>query len=428
MTKASIVHAETRLTNITQIMRPEIGPVYRSVISIATLHQLLKKAVVRYAPKYQRGFRLKADDLPEDNYGVLLPLNSDNLALDTRRAEAMAVKYLQRRLFTSHVTWNVRIDTEEDLPHYDEDKSMLTITSEITVPDTGHRHLAYFTLAQWHADQNKVPDVVVVDQVPVPREDFIDFLDDFDPRTEHIYVEIYCLTEENEGRLFDEFNSDAKPPATAIALDLNPTKTPSRRFVYELMEASDIFAREEIECRRNTIGSKSRKLVTNATLEAAVRPMAKDLAVLEKDRSAYQDLRGFTSAFFEEWAAHFPAWLPGASADDRNKLRDDSLALSNIMMHPLFRIVFRLWQEYHDSGTDWHNDKKWRSVIAKISRVMDRTNEEWQGRILVQVLDKEGKPAWSLSSTRQTREAAYQYLCDVGGIKEQPRRALAIAQ
>jgi uncharacterized membrane-anchored protein YjiN (DUF445 family) len=97
------------------------------------------------------------------------------------------------------------------------------------------------------------------------------------------------------------------------------------------------------------------------------------------------------------------------------------------MMHPLFRIVFRLWDEHVDNGTNWRNDKKWRTVIAKIARVMDRENPAWNGRIKVQVLNKQGEIDWSLSSTRQTREAAYQYLCDIAGIKEEVRPPLAVA-
>lgn len=42
---------------------------------------------------------------------------------------------------------------------------------------------------------------------------------------------------------------------------------------------------------------------------------------------------------------------------------------------------------------------------------MDRDNPDWKGRILVTTYNKRsGKQQLSLSSTRQTRESAYQYL------------------
>ena len=52
------------------------------------------------------------------------------------------------------------------------------------------------------------------------------------------------------------------------------------------MGTSRIFSRDGVETRGNTIGSKSRKLTTNSTLEGSVRPMQKQLAALEKDPSA----------------------------------------------------------------------------------------------------------------------------------------------
>ena len=49
---------------------------------------------------------------------------------------------------------------------------------------------------------------------------------------------------------------------------------------------------------------------------------------------------------------------------------------------------------------------------------MSRDNPEWIGRILIKRFDQDGKLAGlSVSSTRQTREAAYSYLCKVAGRK-----------
>jgi len=73
---------------------------------------------------------------------------------------------------------------------------------------------------------------------------------------------------------------------------------------------------------------------------------------------------------------------------------------------------------------DWRQDRKWSNAITRIAGkangtmdVMDRKNPAWQGKILVEVMDSNGKQGWSLSSTRQTREAAFQYLCEVTGLK-----------
>src|SRR5438128_1611623 len=89
-------------------------------------------------------------------------------------------------------------------------------------------------------------------------------------------------------------------------------------------------------------------LFTPVQIEAAMRNMCKpsELAALEKTPDAYEDLVDFMGAFFEEWAHHFPAFLPDKSADERNKLRSESFALSNVMFHPLFKLAYDLWKNH----------------------------------------------------------------------------------
>jgi hypothetical protein len=432
------ISAKIKLENVTKIERRGIGPVYRAIITMDNLYRLLKRSVIQYAPKYQRGFKTSMVDVPEYRYMELMPLHHPELQLNPKRAQVMAVKYLQGKLFTSHVTWNARKENDAPEPKFDDKTNTLTLETTLTVPDTGHRHLGYYTLSLWHYNSSDIPEEVDVDGTPVSKSEILDDLEEFDPKHEPVYVEVYSLSPEMEGYLYDEFNADAKPPATAVALDLNPQKTPSRRFVYNLMDRSEILARDEIECRRNTIGSKSRKLTTNSTLEASMRPFQRQLAQLEKNSETYDDLLEFFCDFFEEWSRHFEAWRPAASAEARWKFRDTSFALSNIILHPLCRLTMRLWQEYNDDSKDWTKENGWKDVIAKIAGdtkpegksknvpVMSRENTDWKGKILIETLDrKTGKRIYSLSNTRQTREAAYQYFCEISGVGiEKPKRRI----
>jgi hypothetical protein len=241
-----------------------------------------------------------------------------------------------------------------------------------------------------------------------------------------VFCEVYTLKPEAEGWLCDEFNADSKPPARAVAIDLNQQKTPTRRFVYALMDRCSIFGRDQVERRANTIGSKSRKLTTNSTLESAVRPIRHELVELEKDEGSYRDLLDFTCAFFEEWGRHYPAFQPNATGDERHSLRDRSFALSNVLMHPMFRLVYDLWSGYHDRKAEWKGDEGWKQVIARLAGEVDATDEdgeikrveamsqknpEWIGRVLIKKFDQDGNlKGYSVSSTRQTREAADSYL------------------
>jgi len=429
--------SRTEVSNVTAIRRPGVGAIYRAVITIDQLYEALRDSVIRYAPKYQRGFRRSQEDIAEADYDLLLPINDDRLQLDLRRAQAMAVKFLMamagdvrgKRLFTSFVVWNARHGEGRPEPVLRDDGT-LEIRTVITVPDTGHRHLTYFLLGNWKHNETSIPDEVTIDEGDVVTKAEIErWLEDFDPadpETSSLFVDIYNLEPEQEGWLYDEFNSDGKPPAGAVAIDLNHDKTPSRRFVYTLMERSPIFDRTQVETRANTIGSKSRKLTTNSTMESAIRPYSKRLARLERqERQAYDDLISFVVAFFAEWANHFPAFDPDASGDQRQEFRAESFALSNIMFFPLFRLVFELWEKYHGEGLEWSKQDEWPDAIARLAAkvtvpepddptkkvkvdFMSRRNPAWEGKILVKKYDSDGNfSGWSLSSTRQTRDAAF---------------------
>jgi hypothetical protein len=433
----STLTAAIQLNDVMRINRRGIGDIYRGQISLQTLHDAIKHSTIRYAPRYQRGFK-KHMEKGEADYDLLLPIDHPELQIDPKRSQAMAVKYLQGRLFTSHVTWNARVEEGDEAPEFDEETRTLSIPTSLSVPDTGHRHLAYFDLVEWSERPSEIPQQVTVNDDPVSGDEIRKMLKGFDPKSEQVFCEVYMLTPEKEGRLYDEFNADAKPPARAVAIDLNQQKTPTRRFIYALMDRCSIFSRDEVETRANTIGSKSKKLTTNSTLEGAVQPIRSELIQLEKDErekgdGSYKDLLDFTCSFFEEWGRHFPAFQPGASADERHQLRDRSFALSNVMMHPLFQLVYDLWSDYHNRKAEWKSDDAWKKAIAKLAgdvtatdekgktktvNAMSRENPEWIGRVLIKRFDQDGKPlSPSVSSTRQTREAAYSYLCKVAGLK-----------
>jgi hypothetical protein len=433
MRRRTKVSSVIRLDNVTRITRRKIGSIFRAVVSLADLAEFLRKSFVQYAPKYQRGFRQDLIDVEEDRFKFLAPISYEELQIDPRRANEMAVKYLQGNLYTSMLTWNARRESGNGEPRYDEDTMTLLIDGILTIPDTAHRHRAYYNLVLWKNDAKLIPDQVVVNRVPVKKDEILRLIADFDPENEFVFVDVYNLEPIQEGFLYDEFNDDSKKPSTAVALDLNPVKTPSRRFMNRVMQESRILSRDEVETRRNTIGSKSRKLVTNASIEAAVRPMERELIRHEKTPKTYEDLVSFVCEFFEEFSSHYSAWRPNASAEERHALRSSSFALSNIMIHPLMRLAFEMWKGYQASGKNWRNDSAWRDAIARITgpakavepkskkewrgALMDRENPDWIGKILITVYNKkDGKPQLSLSNTRQTREAAFQFLHEKSGL------------
>ena len=407
---------------------PGTGRVYRGTISVAQLARLIKSGTVKYAPQYQRGFRRTKDDPAE--YEALRPLTDTALQNKVSRAQEMAVKYLSGRLYSAGIIWNARKEAGEPAPSWDPETRDLVISTEITVPDTAHRHLNYFLLARWKREPDSVPQTVIVNEKPVLKAEIQSYLDTFDPHAALIFLEIYNLSDEHEGWLYDQFNNEAKKPDRAVGIQLNRQKTPSRRFLDALMKTSPVFSEAEVETRSNSIGSESRKLTTISTLAAAAEQdgFKKLLITLEDDANnppAYMVLLTFIGDFFAVYSKVFPAFIPGSTVDERKRFRDQSYALSNIMFHPLFRIAKDLWLTYRARGLDWRTEDDWKRAIARLDsqvagpdgatvNVMSRDNPNWVGKIAIEIYGPNGPTGkTSLSNTRQTRDAAYQYLLEV---------------
>jgi hypothetical protein len=106
----------------------------------------------------------------------------------------------------------------------------------------------------------------------------------------------------------------------------------------------------------------------------------------------------------------------------------------------MFRLAFDLWEKYRkeakegEDGEVWRSVQEWKDGLARLAgATMDREskddngnvvsvgNPDWQRSILVPTFDPTGKPTgWSISSTRQTREAAFHYLVEKTGVKLPP--------
>lgn len=438
------------IEDVHRVKRPGIGPVYVGRITIGDLADALTGGDVKYAPKYQRGLKVSDDNIYDSE--TLVDIHSENLQIEVKRAEAMAAKYLialsgegSRMLFNPDIIWNARADPNRPAAEYDSKRKSLTLHSSITVPDSAHRHYAYYLLKLWHADHETVPDQIVIaeDGESVDSGDLIRWLEKFDPYDEEessILVEVFNVARELEGKLFDEYNVEGKKPSTSASIDMFSDKTASRRFVAELQKRCAIFGPSEIETRANTIASASRKITTVSTLDVAIKPFSKKLLGLEKQKDAYSNLISFFCEFYNEWAKHYPQFLPTASGKVRQDLRKTSFAMSNILFFPMFRLAFEIWESCWQRKVEWADATDWREALGRLAGdveveredgpvkvpFMARDSEDpyqfgnpgWQGKILVQKFDGKGQSqGWSLSSTRQTRDTAYHYLVETAGLK-----------
>jgi len=196
----------------------------------------------------------------------------------------------------------------------------------------------------------KIPESVEVsaDGNTITQEEIKSLLKYLKPDADdaEVFVEVFNLNKIQEGRLFNELNMEEKKPSNAVSIDMFPDKSADRRFVSKLMSSCGIFGSDEMKRHFNAIAEKSRKLTTNVTLTSAIKPYSRELLKLERDYSVYADLISFFCECYKEWSNHFPVFKPMASGDDRQDLRENSFAASNIMFFPMFRLAWELCNKY----------------------------------------------------------------------------------
>lgn len=461
--------SKRKLTEVHQIKRPGIGAFYIGHITVAELYRQLDKGVIKYFPRQQRGLPVNPQqgiDSSSAEYEKLLTFDDARLRSSSLKgnlgisenAERIATKYLmgfaetpKATLFNPGILWNIRKENGVDIPVYDANARTLSIDddSTIVVPDSAHRHYAYKLVYEWHQDRNRIPDEVIInpeDSVAIRQEEIAALLDRFAPDDEEkadIAVEIYNLDKEQEGALFVELNNFGVRASVAASYDINPSQSYASAFMADLLSSTKVFSRDEVETRQTNISKASRKLTTNSTIVGAVKPFSTQIGKLMRSPGPYSDLIEFVDAFFLEWGQHNTAFLPNASYKERLAARLTSFCTQNIILFPMFQFALEYWFEGHENGTlDWKNKKDWKQALAKWSSnvsskdadgnevvvpVMARDfagqlhdpnypiapsvgNKAWVGKILLEKTNKAGETVYSLNNTRDSRQAAYNYL------------------
>ncbi|HZH18346.1 MAG TPA: DNA sulfur modification protein DndB [Archangium sp.] len=415
---------------------PGLGYVSQARFSHQVLYQFMQNSFVRYSPRYQRGFQPSLADEPDQKgwFDQLLPVSDHRLLIDQKRCNEMAIRWLRQDMTNRSLFWNARTDNRIAPPQYRESDHVLTVFSPLTIPDSGHRHRAIYTLVEWSLDAAQIPDAVKVDNSLVKKDEILKLLESYNPAATFATVTVLEGPAKTEGIIFYQANNLTKPAGPSVGYDLNPDQTPESRFIAALSKKSPIFAEEEIERRFTKIGEKSRKITTLSTLVEAVKVMNKRLQHLEQyDSAKYDDLLSFMTEFFEEYSNSFPAWKKTASMKERQEMRDSSLAMTNVMVHALFRLAFRVYEDMEASTQEWKTHKAWRTAVGKLAQKVQVKNEKgkpvslpalhkdnpaWRGKVLIQGKDRQtGGESWSISNTRQTRQAAYEYLCELAGLE-----------
>ncbi|NOU99491.1 DNA sulfur modification protein DndB [Paenibacillus planticolens] len=398
---------------------------YKGTIQLKTLYHAMKRPYVMYCPATQRGEYdpENPDYVISADYNHFHSITYPYLALDESKVNEMTVQYLRNQLYWSDLIWNARVD--EDLPtslEYDENLRTLRIYSTITMPDSAHRHRAYYRIFEWCKEPEKIPSKVELTQigVTITRSEIESLLQTFDPNKAES-VTVHHLNPEKEGELFRQLNNTTKKANPAQVIRVNPDMNAVTRTINRLYSQCEVFNRLEIEETRTTIHSKSRKLVPNSTLQEAIKQYAKLLADLEThEPGAYQDLLDCITDFFKRLSQFYPEMKPGADRETRwHSRKMESFIIENVMFHALFKIVFETWKAFNNRSQSWKNDPLFIRIVNGLSKnirlpdhsfvnIMSRRNPNWVGRIV----NHQGR----ISNNRPSQAAAFDYLSDEIGL------------
>lgn len=170
------------------------------------------------------------------------------------------------------------------------------------------------------------------------------------------------------------------------------------RFVKELMKGA-FLAPRQVEMHRTTIGAASRKLVTYQTLLKAAQRVETELTEDNLVPAA-----NYFNVGLVAWSGPFPAWRPQATATQRWALRSISLALSNVIMYPLFEVFMRLYLS-GSSGME---------PIRRMAEIMDRDGP--LGEIAIRRKTYRGADIRKVMNVPEVHDELARYLFEYLGI------------
>jgi hypothetical protein len=297
--------------------------------------------------------------------------------------------------------WNLR-SGEVTWVYVEKDHELLIYEGVGTRPDTNHRHHAIIRMEnryrKWVEEMN---DVV---------------WDEYNPQRPYPLL-IYTDTKEAEAHKFYVLNTlghkvSANKAHYVEAQTVNPqTHT---RLAKELMDASGILGRQNVEIVQATISKNSAKMVGIYTL---VRGLAQAFPAPPSDDDSRAALVNYLTEFLAELSLARPNEIALLSVDRRQQARENTISDQAIM-----------WVAYLRLAAALRNNPNWKRGVAALGAtyehtaedgqvtflgdLMDRTNPLWTERgVLVPAANKPG--AFRVVSNRNAQAQAYEVLKDV---------------
>lgn len=345
-----------------------------------------------YDPEIQRGVKETASGNTKE-------------FLRESQIQSMTEDIDQNRFECPQLMWNLRAG--ESVWAYIRDVRELRIYEGVaTRPDTNHRHHAIVRVHRHYLKWvRETGSAQMGTYNPTRAYGLVIYTDDYDGEAHRFFVY--------------NFKGWRVPTSTAHYIE-SKTGSPNlhSRLARELMEQSSELGMANVELLGNQLSRNSAKMITFGTLVEALRTGFPDLTDNE-----YDNVKTFMLDFLAGLGTARPGEIGLLSVSQRQRVRNTSVVDQAVMWHAYIRLAARLMED----GANWG---KALLVFKEPYAVRDDegTPPKWSGDLF-----SRDNPVWAqcgviapgkkgprVVNNRESRQGAFEFLCQVAGVP--PRR------
>ena len=352
-----------------------------------------------YKPELRGTHRFRCVYDPEIQRGIKETGGGPKEFLRPSEIESMMEDIYENRFECPQLMWNLRA-TQTAWVYVRKPKELRIYEGVATRPDTNHRHHAIIRTHRkylaWVRDTGSTD------------------MGTYNPQRSYGLV-IYTDDVQGEAHRFFVYNFKGwrVPTSTAHFIE-SKTATPQihSRLARELMERSGVLGASNVEILSNHLSRNSAKMVTFGTLVDSLRTGFPNTT--EDD---YADAVAYLLDYLTELGKTRPNEIALLSVAQRRNIKETSIADQAVIWHGYMRLAARL----HDLRPD-----TWREALATFGQVFtyqangnyyegdlfSRQNPVWSDNEVI----AQGKTGPRVVNNRQSRQGAYEVLCDVAGV------------
>lgn len=355
-----------------------------------------------YRPELRATHRFRSVYDPEIQRGIKETGGGPKEFLRPSQIEAMVKDIDENRFECPQLMWNLRAG-ETAWVYVRDAKELRIFEGVATRPDTNHRHHAIVRVhrryLQW------------------VRETASAEMGTYNPARPYGLV-IYTDDAKGEAHRFFVYNFLGWRVSTSTAHYIeSKAQVPQlySKLARELMERSMVLGASNVEILSNHLSRNSAKIVTFGTLVDALKRAFPNLT-----EDGYEDVLAYLLEYLNALGEIRPNEIALLTVARRQRVRETSIADQAVLWHAYLRLAARLRDLEIDDwrakllplGQDFAYQRN--GHIQYEGDLFSRANPAWSDHEVI----AQGRKGPRVVNNRQSRQGAYEFLCDVLGIAQ----------